>query len=147
MFLWEKLLNENISGKILNIIKNIYETAKSSVMVRGDKSEFFKLDTGVRQGENLSPILFSLFLNDMKSHLAGDMEGMHSIIDNIKTYDETDDSIDEMFSLFILLYADDTAIFSENAEGLQKGLDSVKTYCDNWNLKLNVDKCKVVIFF
>ena len=60
IFLWEKLLNENISGKILYIIKNIYERAKSCVMVGGDKSEFFKIDTGVRQGENVFPHYFLL---------------------------------------------------------------------------------------
>jgi hypothetical protein len=32
----------------------------------GSQSEFFPCLTGVRQGENLSPFLFSIFLNDLE---------------------------------------------------------------------------------
>ena len=46
----------------------------------------------------------------------------------------------------MLLYADDTVIFSESPHGLQSGLDKVKLYCDKWNFKLNVNKCKIVVF-
>ena len=35
-----------------------------------------------------------------------------------------------MLKLFLLLYADDIIIFSKSAEGLQKGLDILKEYCD-----------------
>ena len=57
-----------------------------------------------------------------------------------------DDNIVTYIKLFILLYADDTVIFSENAEGLQNGLNSVNDYCNKWNLRLNTGKCKIVIF-
>ena len=29
---------------------------------------------------------------------------------------------------------------------LQKGMSGIEEYCNKWNLKLNVNKCKVVIF-
>ena len=53
--------------------------------------------------------------------------------------------IDKLLKLFLLLYAEDTIIFSETPEGLQKGLTKVKEYCDKWKLKLNVDKCKIIV--
>ena len=59
--LWGKLLSYNISGKILTIIKNMYSDIKSCVSLNGDCSTFFYCKNGLRQGENLSPILFSLF--------------------------------------------------------------------------------------
>ena len=146
IFLWQKLLNENISGKVLVIIKNIYESAKSCVKVGGEKSEFFKIHSGVRQGENLSPILFSLFLNDMKSYLSKDMEGLNSVINQCNLCDKNEIDSDVFLNLFVLLYADDTVIFSEKPEELQMGLNSVSNYCHLWNLKLNTCKCKIMIF-
>lgn len=47
--------------------------------------------------------------------------------------------------IFILLYADDTVIFSNTEKDLQKALDVFETYCDTWQLKVNVLKTKVLI--
>ena len=33
------------------------------------KSEYFASNVGVRQGENLSPLLFSLYINDLEEYL------------------------------------------------------------------------------
>jgi hypothetical protein len=33
-----------------------------------------------------------------------------------------------------------------HAKGLQKSLDILKTYCDKWNLKVNIGKTKVIVF-
>jgi hypothetical protein len=45
-----------------------------------------------------------------------------------------------------LLYADDIILLSESAKGLHKSLDILKTYCDKWNLKVNIGKTKVIVF-
>merc|ERR1711891_137287 len=65
--LWHKLINYGIQGKILNVIKNLYAQIKSCVFLNGEKSDFFISARGVRQGENLSPLLFSLFVNDIEN--------------------------------------------------------------------------------
>ena len=59
--LWTKLLSSGISGRILKVIKNLYSQAKSCVNVSGKNSEYFSCNVGVRQGENLSSLLFSLY--------------------------------------------------------------------------------------
>ena len=51
-----------------------------------------------------------------------------------------------MTKLFILLYADDIVVFSDSAEGLQNGLDSLFIYCQRWKLKINVMKTKIIVF-
>ena len=40
-FLWHKLLEENVCGKMISVIKNMYISAKSCVMVKNDISDFF----------------------------------------------------------------------------------------------------------
>ena len=51
-----------------------------------------------------------------------------------------------MLNLFLILYADDTVIISESAEGLQKQLNDLYDYCNEWKLKVNTLKTKIVIF-
>ena len=68
----------------------------------------------IRQGECLSPLLFSLFLNDIEDHfIHSDFEGLDL----------------GMFKLFMLLYADDIVNFANNAEELQLGLNLLSDYC------------------
>ena len=64
--LWKKLLAQGVHGKIFNVITNLYANAKSCVVTNGNMSKFFDSKIGVKQGENLSPLLFSLFLNDIE---------------------------------------------------------------------------------
>ena len=44
------------------------------------------------------------------------------------------------------MYADDTVLFASSKENLQRCLDGLKEYCENWKLQTNADKTKVVIF-
>jgi hypothetical protein len=44
------------------------------------------------------------------------------------------------------LYADDTVIIAESENDLQNALNTFNLYCDQWKLKINVDKTKVLIF-
>ena len=47
------------------VIYNMYSEIKSCVSAKNDISGFFISNIGVRQGVNLSPILFSIYLNDL----------------------------------------------------------------------------------
>ena len=45
-----------------------------------------------------------------------------------------------------LMYADDVVLLSSSKEGLQHSLSSLQKYCDSWNLKINIEKTKILIF-
>ena len=45
-------------------IRNMYKGIKSKVQIDPDVSDYFMCKVGVRQGENLSPFLFSIYIND-----------------------------------------------------------------------------------
>jgi hypothetical protein len=66
--LWCKLRNIGVQGKLYQIIFNMYQNIKSCVSKDDLVSMFFDSTFGVRQGENLSPILFSIYLNDLEQH-------------------------------------------------------------------------------
>ena len=48
----------------------MYQDIRSCVTVNGECSDFFSSYMGVRQGENVSPMLFSIFMNDLEKHLS-----------------------------------------------------------------------------
>ena len=138
--LWSKLLNNRINGKCLKLIQNMYSNIKSCVFVNNTKSDLFTCNIGVRQGENLSPILFSIFLNDLEDYFSENTDGIL-----LKNHIE-DDTLISFFKLFCLLYADDTVIFSDSPENLQSSLDIFANYCKEWKLTVNTQKTKVMIF-
>ena len=43
----------------------MYEFSRSTVFLEGEKSDTFSLEQGVVQDCSLSPILFSVFINDL----------------------------------------------------------------------------------
>ena len=69
--LWFKLHKSYIKGKLLRVIYNMYSHVKSCVKYCNKFSDFLKYAVGVRQGEVISPMLVSLFLEDLEMFLQG----------------------------------------------------------------------------
>lgn len=58
--------SSGITGKCFIFIKNMYADIKSKTTVNAMSSTFFNCNAGVRRGENLSPFLFSLYINELE---------------------------------------------------------------------------------
>ena len=54
--------------------------------------------------------------------------------------------LDIYLKIFLLLYADDTVLMSENVNGMQTILNIFSEYCNTWKLQVNIAKTNVVIF-
>ena len=102
--LWFKLINSEITGKCLNIIVDMYNGIKSVTKLNGKISDTFLCNVGVRQGENLSPLLFAIFLNDIETAF----DNCGSVGININELLEINS--ESVMTLFVLLYADDNVI-------------------------------------
>ena len=110
--LWEKLEQHRINGKCLRLIQNMYQNIKSNVHANNQSSAYFPCYSGVRQGENMSPFLFTIFINDLRSFL--DKCALKGIDCDIN-YEE----ITSYFKILILLFADDTVLFADSELELQ----------------------------
>jgi hypothetical protein len=83
-----------------------------------------EMQAGVPQSSVVSPTLFNLYIND-----AHQTHGVH-----------------------LALFADDTCLYAtDRKEGfivrkLQRGLRSMETWCERWNIKINEDKSQGVYF-
>ena len=126
-------------ANVINLLK-LYLNRKSCVTVNGERFMLFPCNIGVRQGENLSPLLFSIYLNDLEQFLcqSGYVNGVTCSSSNIE------ESAHILLKLFVMLYAEDTVILAETADDLQNALTQYSLYCKTW--KLNINKKKTVIF-
>ena len=52
--------------------------------MNGKLSDSFPYQTGVRQGDNLSPLLFSIYLHDLKYFLQDKYKGLN-LLSGVKT--------------------------------------------------------------
>ena len=93
------------------------------VEINGIKSKLLPVLSGVPQGSVLGPLLFLIYINDLPSCIS------HSCIH---------------------LFADDTKLLLDDTKcndvNLQHDLQAINNWCENWYLKLNLDKCSVVHF-
>ncbi len=71
--LWEHLQRNCMPTYFLKIIQNLYEADKY-VLVDGTKQARVRPTRGVKQGCPLSPLLFSLYINDVDC-IARDLRG------------------------------------------------------------------------
>ena len=119
-----------IDGKLYKSIRALYSQTSACVKVNALFSGWFMSNSGVRQGDSLSPTLFALFING----LADDIKSLNKGIDINGR------------NVSILLYADDIVLISESEVNLQYMLDYMHVWCHKWKLKLNIDKSNVMHF-
>ena len=141
--LWIKLLHSNISGKIFNVVHNLYAKAKSRV--NGELSNTFPCQVGVRQSDSLSPLLFAIYLSDLNKFLSEHCEGL-KLVPALASEFIFDEKLLYYLKLYILMYADDTVVLAESEDEMQKSLNTLHEYCEEWKLKINVTKTKIMIF-
>ena len=123
----------------------MYNNAKSCIRQGANISDYFYSNVGVRQGENLSQVLFSFFLNDLVDFISKAYDGLTNVTEAIHFLLSTDE-VDTFLKLYLLLYADDTVILAESAQQLQAALNAMFLYCKTWKLQVNASKTKVVVF-
>ncbi|CAM4557507.1 unnamed protein product [Lepidochelys olivacea] len=119
--LLRKLSCHGKRGKILSWIENWLKDREQRVGIYGKFSEWRGVTNGVPQGSVVGPILFNLLVNDLE-------KGVNSKAAK---------------------FADDTKLLKivrtkTDCEELQKDLTKLSDWATKWQMKFNVDKCKVM---
>ena len=97
LLLWQKLLTQNASTKMVRMLSAIYTDVRAYIRTSKGLTNTVIFPVGVRQGCIIAPILFTLFLNDLQDYIS---VGSHAI-------DK------QTIKSFVLLFADDLVIFAE----------------------------------
>ena len=121
----KRLLNKvrgfGIGGELLRWIENWLTDRFQRVGCEGAWSGWRRVLSGIPHGSVLGPILFLMFIDDL----------------------------DEGLTSRILKFADDSKIFRvvngpEDRNALQEDLRRLSDWSETWQMKFNVDKCKVM---
>lgn len=126
-----KLIKVGIGKNMYEIIKSQFVNTEGAIKYKDKHSDFFKIQRGVRQGDSISPTLFNIFINDLDTIFNNDFCSPLKLLEH---------------NVSSLLFADDLVILSESKIGLQNCLNNLEEYCNKWQLTVNVDKTKSMIF-
>ena len=125
-----KLLRDNVDGKMYWALKSIYQDTRSCIRVNEHHTDWFNIHNGVRQGDPLSPTLFSVYINDL-----------------IAAIEESNIGVKFQNNLInILVFADDVVLIAENAADLQQLFAIVNDWTSKWRLTINNEKSAVLHF-
>ena len=134
--LFHTLINRNVDPIFLRVLMYIYRNQQCNVKWSSSYSKMFAVSNGVRQGAVSSPVLFSVYLNDLFCLLRKAGFGCH------------------LGSYFMgcLGYADDLLLMSASRSGLQCMVDICQQFTNKKNLKFSTNlnpeksKTKCIVF-
>ena len=109
----------------------MYSEVKYSVKLQSGLTDPFSSNIGVKQGGILCPLLFNLLVDDLPNCFKTEKCGPIALGDHL---------------VKCLMYADDIVLLSNSKEEFQNSLSNLKEFCDSWNLKINIDKTKIITF-
>ena len=128
--LFEKLIKRNVHRQIIRILVFWYCTQSFCTMWGGQISRCFTVTNGVRQGGILSPLLFSVYMDDLSELLNSSNVGCS--LNGITTNH--------------LLYADDTCLLAPSPAALQRLLNICSEFaCEN-DVVFNEGKTKLMCY-
>jgi hypothetical protein len=131
--LLHKLEHMGVGSEFLRFLRMGFEDTKARVWLNGDASAPFPIKRGVPQGDPLSPLLFSLFIEDLLRELQ-DSETFHGL--------SVEASSRVRQALKVIAYADDIALVALSLEDLQRALDIVGAWATKWGMEVNTSRGK-----
>ncbi len=136
--LFQKLAKLGISSRFGFALHSLFE--ENTFVLRFDTgvTEEFKVNSGLREGSVLSPLLFSIFISDMEGSV-------------LRPFNP---AVNYQFRDFCvagvpfpsLMYADDLIILARSRLCLKERLKRLEVYVSKNKLTVNVSKCEIVCF-
>jgi len=125
--LWSKLCTAGASTKLMAVLKGLFDFNKSEVVVNGRTSAKIHHEVGLLQGSILSPLLYSIFINDLASDLEICSRGKLGDV-GIATF----------------FYADDIALIADNVEHMHQLLSICEKHSFKHGYRFAPQKCEVI---
>jgi hypothetical protein len=132
--LLERCRELGIHGEFLALLVKLYDRVLCRVAVGGAQGEPIDTATGTKQGSELSPLLFGLFIELLHDMIKLQLPGAGPILGNLRVPD--------------IMYADDVTLVSSDPVEVQQLLDVLSVFCRIFDMEVNLapHKTCVVVF-
>jgi len=120
------LKSHNVPISLLNIIKELNSKTTTKIKCDSGLTKSITITQGIRQGDSLSPLLFSTVMDRIIQEVNTVQEGYRLGNSYVK----------------ILAYADDVVLLAESEDGLQRLLHKFKVTAQHFNMNINLTKTK-----
>ena len=121
--LLQKMERKGISGKVLNWVENWLTGRTQAVKVGNVQSNNCEVKSGVPQGSVLGPPLFTIFIDDLDDYAR--------VINLLSKFADDTKGLQEIQG-------------EEDRDKLQRALDGMMEWAEDWGMQFNVDKCKIM---
>ena len=133
--MWKVLELYGVEGRLLSAVKSMYADSRACVRVGSDRSEWFTVKVGLRQGCVMSPWLFNLYIDGVVREVNARVGGR-----GLKLVDREGND----WEMNQLLFADDTVVMADSEEKLCQLVSEFGRVCEKRKLRVNVGKSKVM---
>ena len=105
----------------------MYNNSHAKIKINNKLSDAFDILSGTEQGDLMSPELFKIFVRDLSDEFT---------------------TCPQLYDMLIshLLWEDDLLLLSLDGPTLQKLMNALDHYCNEWGLSVNHSKTKIFIF-
>ena len=115
--LWRIIADKGIKGNMYYSLLSMYTSVNACrIKCSSGRSDYVNSSVGLKQGCLASPILFSLFIDELITYFnRNDVKGIQIHPDTIQ--------------IFALMFADDMTLISDTVRGLQMQLNLLYFFC------------------
>jgi len=132
--LLERCRELGIHGEFLALLVKMYDRICCRVAVDGTLGDPIHTTTGTKQGSELSPLLFGLFIELLHDMIKLKLPGAGPVLGSLRVPD--------------IMYADDVTLVSSDPVEVQQLLDVLCVFCRIFDMEVNLapHKTCVVVF-
>ena len=127
-----KLGQIGIAGNFFKCVNYMYSHSSTRIKLIKKLSAAIDVTVGTEQGHPMSPELFKLFIHDLSVRL--------------EEVDDIDTPLLNGFKVSHLLWADDLVLLAMDNLGLEKPLNCLNEYAEQWELSINISKTNIMVF-
>lgn len=130
-FIFQVLGRLGFGPAFIDAVRVLHWDTVGRVMVNQHISEFFEINSGVKQGCPLAPLLFTIATQPLQAALRSELSfhGIHF----------------HGYRMTHRLYADDSTLFARDEQDARTAMHVVQLFCSASAMALNFSKCKILL--
>lgn len=129
--LLERCRELGVHGPFLDMLVALYEHVCCQVAVNGELGEVFSTASGTKQGSELSPLLFGLFIELLHYLIKLKLPGAGPVLSGLQVPD--------------VMYADDVTLLSFDPAEVQQLVDVLDVFCRLFDMEVNLAPHKTCV--